>query len=129
MVSRLVKLRVKLQQAAALGFLGLASCGTPSLYAWGSYDASVAAMYRASSGYDPAREVARLADEIERTQNQGKLVPPGVRAHVGYLLIEAGNAERGVSFLLAEKTAFPESATFIDGMLARLRQGKEKVNS
>jgi hypothetical protein len=81
-------------------------------------------MYATDGGYDPAAEVARLVDEVEQTEHRGQRVPPGVRAHVGYLLIEAGNAERGVAWLLAERTAYPESAVFVDGMLARLRERK-----
>ncbi len=118
MVGRLVRL------ASAGALLAAASCGTTEIYRWGGYEPSIAAMYATSSGYDPAKEIARLAEHIEVTQHQGKLVPPGMRAHVGYLLIEAGNAERGVSLLEAEKVAFPESAAFIDGMLARLRKAQ-----
>jgi hypothetical protein len=97
-----------------------AACSSTELYRWGPYEDSIATMYATGSGYDPAREVARLVEWIEETQNRGKLVPPGARAHVGFLLVEAGNTERGVAFLTAEKTAYPESATFIDGLFARV---------
>ncbi len=95
------------------------------LYRWGDYDASVARMYATSGGYDPAAEIDRLARQVEETEHRGQRVPPGLRAHVGYLVIEAGNLERGVGYLNAEKTAYPESAAFVDGMLARLA-GKAK---
>lgn len=104
---------------AAVALLLGAACSSTQLYRWGPYEDSIATMYATGSGYDPAREVARLVEWIEETQNRGQLVPPGARAHVGFLLIEAGNSERGVAFLLAEKTAFPESAAFVDGLLAR----------
>lgn len=112
---RLRRLGARALLATTLG------CGTPSLYQWGSYEDSVAAMYATTSGYDPAAQIARLVDQVEQTENRGKLVPPGVRAHLGYLLIEAGNAERGVTYLVAEKTVYPESVVFVDGMLGRLR--------
>ena len=98
-----------------------ASCGSTSLYEWGHYEDSIAAMYATGSGYDPAVEVARLVEQVEQTEHRGKLVPPGVRAHIGFLLFESGNAERGASYLLAEKNAYPESAVFVDGLLARQR--------
>lgn len=100
--------------------LAAAGCKT-DLYRWGSYEPSIARMYATESGYDPAAEVDRLAREVEETEHRGAKVPPGVRAHLGYLVIEAGNAERGTGYLLAEKTAYPESAAFVDGLLARLR--------
>jgi hypothetical protein len=110
------------RRSAAAALLLAAGCRAPELYRWGAYEDSVAAMYATSGGYDPAREVQRLTDQVAETEHRGELVPPGVRAHLGYLLLEAGNAERGVAYLLAEKAAYPESATFIDGMLARLRK-------
>lgn len=100
--------------------LAAAGCKT-DLYRWGSYEPSIARMYATESGYDPAAEVDRLAREVEETEHRGAKVPPGVRAHLGYLVIETGNAERGTGYLLAEKTAYPESAAFVDGLLARLR--------
>lgn len=109
--------RLRIAALAAAGFAS--ACASPDLYRWGRYEASVAAMYATSSGYDPAAEAARLIEQIEETQNRGRLVPPGVRAHVGFLLIEAGNGDRGVTYLQAEKVAFPESAVFVDGLLAR----------
>ncbi len=108
-------------RAVALAALAILPACAHSLYEWGHYHESVAAMYATGSGYDPAAEVARLADEVEQTEHRGKLVPPGVRAHIGVLLCEAGNAERGVAWLQAEKTAFPESSVFVDGLLARLQ--------
>ncbi|MEZ5964853.1 MAG: DUF4810 domain-containing protein [Planctomycetota bacterium] len=99
--------------------LSTAACATPDLYSWGRYEDSIAAMYATSSGYDPAAEVARLSQQVEETAHRGQRVPPGLRAHIGFLLIEAGNAERGVQYLRAEKEAFPESSVFVDGILAR----------
>ena len=111
-------------RAALLAVLPMVpACGTPSLYEWGSYNASVAAMYQSTSGYDPAAQLDQLQREVEETQHRGKLVPPGVRAHIGVLLCESGNRERGITFLEGEKAAFPESAQFVDAMLARLQGG------
>jgi len=108
--------------AAGVLTVAMTACASPELYRWGRYEESIGAMYSASSGYDPAAEAARLVDQIEQTENRGQRVPPGVRAHVGFLLIEAGNGERGMTYLAAEKAAFPESATFVDGLLARLQE-------
>lgn len=112
-----------MKRLAAAALLMTAAC-SHTMYQWGHYDDSVAAMYATGSGYDPAAEVARLVEEVEQTEHRGKLVPPGVRAHIGFLLCESGNAERGISYLQAEKNAFPESAVFVDGMIARLQGGK-----
>lgn len=107
-----------------IALLVLAASGacTQQMYYWGSYDASIAAIYGSETGFDVAAHVDRLAVEVEQAEHRGERVGPGIRAHVGFLLVEAGNTARGVAFLEAEKAAFPESAVFLDGMLARLRR-------
>lgn len=100
-----------------------AAC-TKTLYRWGSYDDSVAAMYANDGSYDPAADLARLQQEVEETQQRGAVVPPGVRAHIGVLLCESGNRERGITFLEGEKVAFPESAAFVDQLIARVSGGR-----
>lgn len=104
--------------ALAVALPWLPGCSSP-IYQWGPYEDSVARMYQ-PGGVDPAAEAAAIGEHIERTVSRGKLVPPGMRAHYGMLLIETGNAERGTAALRAEKEAFPESAAFIDGVIARM---------
>lgn len=109
-------------RAGALLSVALAtSCAPHRHYHWGSYDESIAAIYATGTGFDVAAHVDQLAREVEEAEHGGKRIGPGIRAHLGFLCVEAGNSARGVAFLEAEKAAFPESATFIDGMLTRLR--------
>ena len=109
--------------AALVLAIASASC-THTYYWWGSYDASIAAMYSTGTGFDAAAMVDRLVREVEEAEHRGERVGPGIRAHVGVLLCEAGNTARGIAFLDAEKAAFPESAPFLDGMLARMQRAK-----
>lgn len=112
---------MKCRTAALLLVALAASCAQRRHYYWGSYDESIAAIYATGTGFDVAAHVDQLAREVEEAEHRGERIGPGIRAHLGFLCIEAGNSARGVTFLEAEKAAFPESATFIDGMLTRLR--------
>ena len=69
-----------------------------------------------------SKQVAKLSEDIMRTQAEGKRVPPGVHAHLGYMYFMLGNTEAAYQEFVTERDMFPESATFIDGMLQRLRK-------
>jgi hypothetical protein len=79
----------------ALSLATTAGCNAPrGLYAWGSYEE---AAYETCRGHgDPARlseTIRDLSADIERARVEGRLVPPGAHAHVGYLHSLAGNGE------------------------------------
>ena len=98
----------------------LVGCGPPSLYVWGEYQDLLYASYIEPGSVDVQDEIGRISDQIERTQQGGKLVPPGVRAHLAFLLYQTGDREGSASMFLAEKEAFPESTVFVDGMIQRM---------
>lgn len=109
--------RAPLALAAALA---LSACASPSLYRWGIYEDLIYQGYRNPGSSDPVTDAARLAADVERTEAEGARVPPGVHAHLGYLYFEQGDAERAAAHLRRERELFPESATFVDGLLERM---------
>jgi len=111
-------------RAAALSAaLAAAACATKkpaALYDWGDYEHSIYRMYCEPGAFDPAAEVHKLETQIEDTLAHERKVPPGVYAHLAMLCESAGDAPGAAGYLRAEKAAFPESAAFVDGMLARM---------
>lgn len=107
---------------AAAILLPLAGC-QHKLYDWGSYDQSIRTMSEKKDGqFDPHKEADRLAKEIEATRGKNLKVPPGKYAHLGYLYYLSGSTAESRSCFIAEKNEFPESAPFMDFMIARLPQ-------
>jgi len=95
--------------------------GAPSgLYHWGGYEDSVYEVCREFPESGPDQQAASLAADIARAAARGWPVPPGAHAHLGYLLYLAGDWPGAREHLLAEKQLFPESAAFIDVLLARM---------
>ena len=117
--------RAGLLVAAALAVLTTA-CGQPStLYRWGEYESLVYDMYMRPGKADPTTQIARITEDIERTSaqgQQGQHVPPGLHAHLGYLYYGQGQIDAAYEQFVAEKTLFPESAVFVDGILARMKK-------
>jgi len=91
-----------------------------SKYDWGAYDERVYRMYVRADEFDPAEDARKLAEQIDATLNDGFAVPPGLQAHVGMLLAAAGDRDAAAARFEAEKSAFPESAAFMDAILARM---------
>jgi hypothetical protein len=109
----------------ALAIMGLLAAGCaqkPPLYRWGIYESLVYEMYAKPGKADPDTQVAKLSEDIMRTQAEGQRVPPGVHAHLGYMYYLLGNTEAAYQEFVTERDMFPESATFISGMLQRLRK-------
>ncbi len=97
--------------------LGCAQQNT--LYRWGSYeDGLYQNLVRRTE--DPATQAVRLAADVARTEAEGKRVPPGAHAHLGWLLYSTGDSQGARTHLETEKSLFPESTKMVDVMLGRL---------
>jgi hypothetical protein len=96
-------------------------CSTP-LYEWGDYQGSLYRQFKRDGASDLGEDTRRLQAQVENSIQRGRVVPPGVRAHIGYLCYLAGDGAGAEAHFNAEKAAFPESAVFVDGTLARMRR-------
>jgi len=89
-------------------------------YNWGEYEGLVYQMYANPGEATPTVQVEKLAAQIEQTKSQGEPVPPGVHAHLGYMHYISGNIDAALIEFEEERTVYPESATFVDGITRRL---------
>jgi len=97
-----------------------AACGTSSLYYWGDYEDSVLTVSSLPDGFDVDEQIDLLETQVEQSNNKGLGVPPGLHAHLAYLYSFRGDIASARNNLLREKELFPESAVFVDGLIARL---------
>ena len=105
------------------GLLGSGCAQDPEIYRWGVYDDVVYDMYARPGAADPYTQIVKLSEDLARTHAEGRRVPPGVHAHLGYMYYLSGDAAAAVQEFEAERELFPESTTFVDGILQRLRRG------
>jgi hypothetical protein len=115
--------RIFMKRVVVIFFLSVLTtgCAQKSLYNWGSYESSLYGMYSETESYSIDRDISILTTEIRRTVQANQQVPPGKSAHVGYLYYLRGDKESARNFFEEEKSRFPESAVFIDGLLARMK--------
>ena len=80
------------------------------------------------AGVPPVEQVVVLEAQAEKARASGAALPPGFRAHLGMLKLSAGDADRARQLWMAEKTAFPESAPYMDQLLRRMDAPAKKDN-
>jgi len=100
------------------------SCGTPqkSLYTWGNYQS---ATYKYVKNNTPEDEETLLQayQYILDNQKEGrKVVPPGICADYGFLLVKKGKIQEGIELMKLEIILYPESAVFVERIIKRLEQ-------
>jgi hypothetical protein len=114
----------------AVALAALASgCVTPpmSRYAWGGYEDVIYVAETKPGTLPPEAQVQQLERDREAARATHQRLPPGWHAHLSYLYYQMGRADLAREELLAEKTEFPEAATFVDHLLANLAGGAPKA--
>ncbi|HEY7139890.1 MAG TPA: DUF4810 domain-containing protein [Methylomirabilota bacterium] len=107
--------------AALLGLLALsAGCAPSTLYHWGKYEAVIYATYAAPGSVPPERQIELLEQDYQQARSANQPVPPGFHAYLGALYYAVGRADQARQEFETEKASFPESAVFMDRLLARL---------
>jgi len=101
----------------------LASCSTETqLYNWEKYDQSSYAYLKNKDDKSAEKLLANYDKMIKRQNQQRKIVPPGVYADYGFILIERGKASEGKDMLEKEMQLYPESKIFIDRIIKTMQQ-------
>ncbi len=106
----------------AVGLLTACASPTPSLYQWGSYEQQVYAIYNDPGKVPIEQQIAKLEEDYQKARASNKLMPPGFHAHLGYLYFGTGKLDQARQSFATEKSLFPESAVYMDRILAKLTQ-------
>ncbi len=107
----------------ALAVLGLVGCASQptTLYDWGAYPQALSLHLRQSGG-DAARQASLLEQQLQRAAGAARAAPPGLHAHLALLHTQLGNEAQALRHLEAEKALYPESAAYMDFLLASARK-------
>ena len=99
---------------------GCAQVPREPLYGWEDFTWQ---QYRQLSrtGAPDANRAEAIEATAARVRASGRPLPPGLRAHLGLLRLEAGDPEGAARLWDEEKRAFPESAPYMDRLIGRAR--------
>lgn len=118
-------MRLSLWLAGAL--LLLAGCQTQRpLYYWGNYENLTYLTYAkpAKATLEVQRE--QLEEDLQKAQGDNLTPNPGLHAQLGYVYFQLGHPDDAVNEFMKEKALFPESATFMDGMIEKIKGAAAK---
>jgi hypothetical protein len=106
---------------AAAGIVVLAGCAAKPvpLYMWESFPHQQydVLMHESASADD---QIHAMEEHANKARATNAALPPGFRAHLGMLELQVGHAQRARELFESEKAAFPESAPYMDRLLAKL---------
>src|SRR5262245_77597 len=105
----------------ALPAVLLTGCASPPLYTWGHYEKLLYTSYAAPGKVPPEMQVEQLEQDYQKARATNKRMHPGFHAHLGYLYFELGKLDQAKGQFETEKAEFPESAVFMDRLIANLR--------
>ena len=100
----------------------LTGCTAPTIYSWGHYEQMVYTSYAEPGKATPEVQVMALEEDFQKARAKNKPVPPGFHAHLGHLYYQLGKQDQARQEFETEKAIFPESAVFMDRMLANLNK-------
>jgi hypothetical protein len=90
------------------------------MYAWEDFPEQQYAQLAHEGTSSIEDQTRALEAQAEKARAGNAALPPGFRAHLGYLYLKAGNPGRARELFQAEKVAFPESSPYMDRLLAKL---------
>lgn len=114
--------RVLMALAAVAALAGCAQPARP-LYGWGGYPGQVYEYFKGTASA-PEQQIAALEADIVRMRAANLDPGPGVHAHLGLLYAHTGRDEAALREFNTEKALYPESAPFLDGLMARAAKRK-----
>jgi hypothetical protein len=111
---------------AALAASALIGCASQpvTMYGWGSYQTQVYEHFKAEKS-SPEQQLAALEKDREQILAKGQALPPGYRAHIGYLYAQLGRIDEAQQQFVEEKKVFPESAPYMDFLLKTPNKDKK----
>ena len=101
-----------------LSLVLLTACSVQKpLYTWSNYTNSSYNYLKNSDEKSTQQLIETYQQIIEKQKGSRGVVPPGVYADYGFVLLQANRTEEGKAMLLKEVALYPESKIFIDRIL------------
>ena len=87
------------------------------LYSWGNYPATSYNYLKNSDEKSTQDLIVSYQKIIEKQKGTRGVVPPGIYADYGFLLLQANKVAEGKAMLMQEIELYPESKVFIERII------------
>ena len=103
--------------------IAVSSCGSSKkLYSWGKYEQASYNYLKKADEKSTEKIIKEYNSVISKQKGTRKMIPPGMLADYGFLLIQKGNMVDGIANLKKEISLYPESKIFIDRILKMIEE-------
>ncbi|MEG0253030.1 MAG: DUF4810 domain-containing protein [Muribaculaceae bacterium] len=98
------------------------STSTTPLYSWNNYENDSYHYYKNQTPKSVESLMKTYEEMIKTPRGSRKVVAPGIYAEYGYLLIQNGKVDEGITMFKNEKHLYPESAAFMDRLINKFQK-------
>ncbi len=116
----------RMAAVALLLALPLMQLSAYGLYSWYGYEGKSYNYLKKRNESSRKRLMESYESMISKQKGDRAVVPPGVYADYGWMLIQDGSKERGKEMLRKEMELYPESSVFINRVLKRFEEDEKK---
>ena len=109
----------------AVAACALGGCAS-QLYGWGQYEDSLYTRVTDASAEGRQKAFGMLEQTIQRAEQAGQRVPPGVYGDYGYLLYQSNRPDDAVRYFRKEAELYPEAKPLMDSVISRIDQKRTK---
>jgi len=104
-----------------LNIFMVTGCATSNkeIYYWGEYEQLIHDAYVEPGSADSQTQIEKITADIQKAEALGKKTPPGIYAHLAFLYAVEGKDSKSKEAFMEERSLYPESRIFIDGMMNR----------
>lgn len=107
----------------SLSLFFLSSCTIQKpLYTYGKYESASYNYLKNSDEKSTQELLAAYKSIIQKQDGSRGVVPPGIYADYGFMLLQANKTKEGKEMLLKEVALYPESKVFVDRILKMLEK-------
>lgn len=107
--------------------VGISSCASssPGLYSWYGYNSAAYSYMKSPDEKEGLALMAIYDQSIDKQRGTRGVVPPGIYAEKGYLLLKGLNYEEGLACLKKEVELYPESEIFLSKIISHYEDVKK----
>lgn len=113
---------IKLAVFALLTLTLTACANKPTIYYWGKYPSTMQQSLSDQATVSVDEQISLIEKDIQNANHTNKPLPPSMHAHLALLLSEVNKLDLAIKHLLIEKQLFPESSSFVDALITKLKQ-------
>lgn len=96
----------------------LTACQKQGIFYWGDYSETYYDEMKNPCEATGAAHLKSLETIIVQSKSKNLVVPPGVHAEYGYIMLKAGKADVAIASFEQEKTIYPESSVLMARLIA-----------